>query len=198
MKSNYWQPLLTGILLSIVLGLSLPTYAVESEDSAQQEEPQKGPHNGRLLIEGEFVVELAIFEKGVPPEFRVWVTQKGQPVKPEEVSLKVVLTRLGNVEDNITFSPEDDFLRGSMEIYEPHSFVVSIMAEYGGQQFNWQYDNFEGRIKIGQEIADAMAIKTAIAGPATLVETGNWQRQWMLSAVSVLVLKARSKKCMSR
>jgi len=62
MKSNYWQPLLTGILLSIVLGLSLPTYAVESEDSAQQEEPQKGPHNGRLLIEGEFVVELAIFE----------------------------------------------------------------------------------------------------------------------------------------
>ena len=171
MKSNYWQPLLTGILLSIVLGLSLPTYAVESENSAQQEEPQKGPHNGRLLIEGEFVVELAIFEKGVPPEFRVWVTQKGQPVKPEEVSLKVVLTRLGNVEDNITFSPEDDFLRGSMEIYEPHSFVVSILAEYRGEQFNWRYDNFEGRTKIGQEIADAMAIKTATAGPATLVET---------------------------
>lgn len=171
MKSNYCQPLLTGLLLSTMLGLSLPTYAVESEDSAQQEEAQKGPHNGRLLIEGEFVVELAIFETGVPPEFRVWVTQKGQPVKPEEVSLAVVLTRLGNVEDNITFSPEDDFLRGSMEIYEPHSFVVSVKAEYRGQQFNWKYDNFEGRTKIGQEIADAMAIKTATAGPATLVET---------------------------
>ena len=171
MKSNYWQPLLTGLLLSTMLGVSLPIYAVESEDSAQQEEPQKGPHNGRLLIEGEFVVELAIFETGVPPEFRVWVTQKGRPVKPEEVSMNVVLTRLGNVEDNITFSPEGDFLRGSMEIYEPHSFVVSIMAEYRGQQFNWQYDNFEGRVKIGQEIADAMAIKTAIAGPATLIET---------------------------
>jgi cobalt-zinc-cadmium efflux system membrane fusion protein len=117
------------------------------------------------------VVELAIFEAGVPPEFRVWVTQQGQPVKPEEVALTVVLTRLGNVEDHISFSPQDDFLRGSLEIYEPHSFVVTIKAEYRGKRFSWQYDNFEGRTKIGQEIADAMDIKTAIAGPATLVET---------------------------
>jgi cobalt-zinc-cadmium efflux system membrane fusion protein len=171
MKNNYWQPLLTGLLLSAMLGLSLPINAVESQDKALQEEPQKGPHNGRLLIEGEFVVELAIFEAGVPPEFRVWVTQQGQPVKPEEVTLTVVLTRLGNVEDHISFSPQDDFLRGSLEIYEPHSFVVTIKAEYRGQRFSWQYDNFEGRTKIGQEIADAMDIKTAIAGPATLVET---------------------------
>jgi cobalt-zinc-cadmium efflux system membrane fusion protein len=171
MKNNYWQPLLTGLLLSAMLGLSLPINAVESQDKALQEEPQKGPHNGRLLIEGEFVVELAIFETGVPPEFRVWVTQEGQPVEPEEVALTVVLTRLGNVEDHISFSPQDDFLRGSLEIYEPHSFVVTIKAEYRGQRFSWQYDNFEGRTKIGQEIADAMDIKTAIAGPATLVET---------------------------
>ncbi|MFT4825272.1 MAG: cobalt-zinc-cadmium efflux system membrane fusion protein [Halioglobus sp.] len=171
MKNNYWQPLLTGLLLSAMLGLSLPINAVESQDKALQEEPQKGPHNGRLLIEGEFVVELAIFEAGVPPEFRVWVTQQGQPVKPEEVALTVVLTRLGNVEDHISFSPQDDFLRGSLEIYEPHSFVVTIKAEYRGKRFSWQYDNFEGRTKIGQEIADAMDIKTAIAGPATLVET---------------------------
>jgi cobalt-zinc-cadmium efflux system membrane fusion protein len=171
MKNNYWQPLLTGLLLSAMLGLSLPINAVESQDKALQEEPQKGPHNGRLLIEGEFVVELAIFEAGVPPEFRVWVTQQGQPVKPEEVTLTVVLTRLGNVEDHISFSPQDDFLRGSLEIYEPHSFVVTIKAEYRGKRFSWQYDNFEGRTKIGQEIADAMDIKTAIAGPATLVET---------------------------
>lgn len=171
MKCNYWQPRLIGIWFIALLGLSLTSHAIESLDSTQQEEPEKGSHNGRLLIEGEFVVELAIFESGVPPQFRVWVTQKGKPVKPEEVSLAVVLTRLGNIEDHISFSPQDDFLRGSLEIVEPHSFVVSVKAEYKGQRFSWQYDNFEGRTKIGQKMADAMSINTAIAGPATLVET---------------------------
>lgn len=171
MKSNYWQPRLIGILFIALLGLSLTSHAIESPDGTQQEEAEKGSHNGRLLIEGEFVVELAIFETGVAPEFRVWVTQKGKPLDPEEVSLTVVLTRLGNIEDHISFSPQDDFLRGSMEIVEPHSFVVSVKAEYKGQRFSWQYDNFEGRTKIGQKIADAMSINTAIAGPATLVET---------------------------
>ncbi len=32
----------------------------------------RGPNNGRLLAEGDFVLELAIFETGVPPEFRAW------------------------------------------------------------------------------------------------------------------------------
>ena len=37
-------------------------------------EPAKGPHRGRLLVDGDFALELAIFETGVPPEFRVWAT----------------------------------------------------------------------------------------------------------------------------
>ncbi len=169
MRKTFWQPLLIGVLLASFAGLSTPVIASETE--AKQEDPVKGPHRGRLLTEGGFVLELSIFETGVPPEFRVWVTNDGQPVTPEEVSLTVKLTRLGGIVDTIGFKPQDDFLRGDMEIYEPHSFVVTIIAHYQGKNFQWQYDNFEGRTTINPDAAEAMEISTEIAGPAVLTET---------------------------
>ena len=134
-------------------------------------EPEKGPHRGRLLTDGDFVLELTIFETGVPPEFRVWVTEKGQPVKPDDVDLTVKLIRLGDRVDNIGLKPQDDFLRGDTVIYEPHSFVVSIEAVYNGKTHRWEYDNFEGRTKISPEVAEAFGLETLIAGPAVLQET---------------------------
>lgn len=139
-------------------------------DEAAEAEPAKGPHNGRLLVDGDFVLELAIFETGVPPEFRVWVTDAGTPAAPDDVNLHVTLTRLGDVKDEIGFARQDDFLRGDTVIYEPHSFVVSIEAKYRGQTHSWSYDNFEGRTLIGAEIAAAFGLETEIAGEAVIKE----------------------------
>lgn len=141
-----------------------------SRGEVAEAEPAKGPHGGRLLIDGEFVLELAIFETGVPPEFRVWSTQAGAPVGPKDVDLHVTLTRLGGVKDEIGFAVQDDFLRGDTVIYEPHSFVVTIEARHGGATHRWQYDNFEGRTRIGPEVAEAFGLATDHAGPATIVE----------------------------
>lgn len=140
-----------------------------SHDKAEAE-PAKGPHGGRLLIDDDFVLELAIFETGVPPEFRAWVSKGGEAVRPDDVSLNVTLTRLGNKKDEIAFFVQDDFLRGDMVIYEPHSFVVTITASHEGKFYRWDYDNFEGRTRIGADIAEAFGLETEIAGPATIVE----------------------------
>lgn len=134
-------------------------------------EPAKGPHNGRLLVDGDLVLELAIFETGVPPEFRVWVSDTGAPADPADVELQVQLTRLGGVVDDIAFAPQDDFLRGDTVIYEPHSFVVTIDARYRGNTYHWAYDNFEGRTKIGADIAAAFELETEAAGEAVIHET---------------------------
>ena len=40
----------------------------------------KGPHGGRLLTEDKFALELAIYEQGVPPEFRAWFSLADQPI----------------------------------------------------------------------------------------------------------------------
>ncbi len=163
-----------ALILNVGVGLvslsSANTYA-SSAPAAEQTEPEKGPHRGRMLREGGFALELAIFETGVPPEFRVWFTNNGQAIDPKNVDLNVKLTRLGDVVDDINFYVQSDFLRGDMEIYEPHSFVVTITATYQGKTHRWQYDNFEGRTTIEQAVAEAMEIETGIAGPATLHQT---------------------------
>lgn len=142
-----------------------------ASDQTAAEEPERGPNNGRLLVDGDFVVELAIFETGVPPEFRAWVNDNGRPVPPEEVDLRVTLTRLGNEIDVIDFVPQGDFLRGTSTVHEPHSFVVSIEAANEGQRHRWEYESFEGRTRIAPEMAEAFGLATMSAGPALLKET---------------------------
>lgn len=134
-------------------------------------EPEKGPHRGRMLRDGNFTLELAIFETGVPPEYRAWLYQDNKPLAPETTELTVKLTRLGDVVDTIRFKPQGDFLRGDSVIYEPHSFVVSIEARHEGKTHTWQYDSFEGRTAIEPEVAAALEIQTEVAGPVQLKET---------------------------
>jgi cobalt-zinc-cadmium efflux system membrane fusion protein len=154
----------------VSLTASLPSYAA-SEQTVEEAEPEKGPNRGRMLREDDFAVELAIFETGVPPEFRVWVTKGGKAVDPSKVELNVKLTRLGDVIDDINFYQEGEYLRGDMVIYEPHSFIVSLTAKYQGRTYSWQYDNFEGRTRIEQKLAQAMEISTETVAPSTFHET---------------------------
>tara|TARA_R110002073_G_scaffold211794_7_gene372158 strand:- start:15531 stop:16772 length:1242 start_codon:yes stop_codon:yes gene_type:complete len=161
-----------SLLVFFLLAQGNAAVSFESSNAEQAEaEPEKGPHRGRMLKDGGFAVELAIFETGVPPEFRVWVAENDQPVNPSDVTLKITLTRLGGIEDEINFRPQGDFLRGDSVVYEPHSFVVTVNAQYRGKSHRWQYDNFEGRTSIEDEVARALDIGTSIAGPAVLKET---------------------------
>ena len=172
MNKALLHPLKLGLLLwSATLLFVTAGDTAFAVESAAQAEPEKGPHRGRMLRRDGFAIELSIFETGVPPEFRVWVTNDAQPVAPEQVTLSVNLTRLGGVIDAIKFTPQSDFLRGDMEIYEPHSFMVTVNARYQNKDYRWQYDNFEGRTKIEAAVAEAMEINTEIASGATLSET---------------------------
>ncbi|HEB56804.1 MAG TPA: HlyD family efflux transporter periplasmic adaptor subunit [Gammaproteobacteria bacterium] len=175
-----WIPLLLAISLTACDGMNpeslLPagshgeTTAAHPEHAAEIE-PEKGPHHGRLLRDGNFILELAIFETGVPPEFRAWATKDGKALNPETVDLSIRLTRLGGKTDEIKFKPQGDALRGDTVIYEPHSFIVTVNALHNGSTHTWQYDNFEGRTKIETAVAEALDIETSIAGPVVMQKT---------------------------
>jgi len=145
--------------------------AVASEEAAADEEYERGPNNGRMLIEKDFAIELAIFETGVPPEFRAWATEQGSPVATSEVDLVVTLTRLGNELNIIRFSPAGDALRGDSVVYEPHSFYVMVEARFRNSTFHWEYESLQGRTTITPEMITAFGITTEIAGPATLQQS---------------------------
>jgi membrane fusion protein, heavy metal efflux system len=131
----------------------------------------KGPHNGRILVDGPFAIELAIFETGVPPEYHAWPTLDGKPLPLDQVDLIVQLTRLGNKIEQFTFTPQGDYLRGDHVVREPHSFVVKVTATHAGKTHEWSYDSLEGRTTIAPDIAEAAGIRTEVAGGTRLVET---------------------------
>jgi cobalt-zinc-cadmium efflux system membrane fusion protein len=140
----------------------------DAEHDEGDVEFKKGPHGGRLLEEGDFAIELAIFETGVPPEIRAWASEDGQPITPEQVSLEVELGRFGGRTQKIGFAPAGDFLRGDAEVYEPHSFTVKVRAERSGKTHEFGYESLEGRVQVAAKEARDAGIDVAVAGPAPI------------------------------
>lgn len=177
------NPMLRNTLLVLIITavtlftanwlLNTPPASVETgmEMEAPVADYPRGPHNGRLLKQNDLAVEITIFETGVPPEFRVFAYRQDQPLPAGDISLNIELKRTGNVVDQISFSPEGEFLRGNAVVKEPHSFDVSVNAVYNGKTYQWQYQSYEGRTVIPATLANEAGIKTEIAGPASIIET---------------------------
>lgn len=170
--------LLPGTLLAVAIASTLiaacskapPSGQAENSHAAASSEYERGPHRGRMLRDGDFAVEVTIFEDGVEPEFRVYAYRGDKPLPPGEVDLSIELGRLGGKVDRFAFRPEGNFLRGDGVVTEPHSFDVTVNAAAGGRSHNWKYDSYEGRTTIAAEAAKAGGLKSEQAGPATIAE----------------------------
>ena len=132
---------------------------------------ERGPHNGRLLRDGDFALEVTIFETGVPPEFRFYAYKYDRPIAPDTVDITVELGRLGDQVDRFEFYPQGEYLRGDGVVIEPHSFDVTVTAQYSGDQYRWYYESYEGRTQIETGVAQAMGIEVALAMPGLIRET---------------------------
>ncbi|WP_309644897.1 efflux RND transporter periplasmic adaptor subunit [Phenylobacterium sp.] len=131
---------------------------------------ERGPHRGRMLREGDFAIEVTIFEEGVEPEFHVYAYRKNKPLDPKQVQLAVELRRLGGKTDRFAFAPQQDYLRGAGVVEEPHSFDVKVRAVEGGRTHQWAYASYEGRTAFSAEAARAGGVKTEVAGPVVMAE----------------------------
>lgn len=140
------------------------------DDGAAAPDYERGPHRGRMLRDGDFAVEMTIFEDGVEPEFHVYLYRGDKPIAPGEAGLAVELTRLGGEVNRFTFDPEGDFLKGRGVVAEPHSFDVKVTASEGGRQHVWRYASYEGRTTIAAAAAKAGGVRSERAGPATIGE----------------------------
>jgi cobalt-zinc-cadmium efflux system membrane fusion protein len=131
---------------------------------------ERGPHRGRMLRDGDFAIEMTIFEDGVDPEFHVYAYRNDKPVPPAQIQLSVELTRLGGRVDRFAFTPQGDFLRGGGVVREPHSFDVKVRAIENGRTHNWAYASYEGRTTITADAARAGGVKSERAGPVSVAE----------------------------
>lgn len=148
-----------------------PAESSEAAEGAAAEEYERGPHNGRMLRDGDFALEVTIFEEGVPPEYRVYAYRGDKPIAPRDVDLTIQLKRLDGEVNTFKFAAEQDFLRGDGVVIEPHSFDVAVAAREGGRRHRWEYASYEGRVTFPKEAAEAAGIAIERVGPASLSET---------------------------
>ena len=170
MSKSFFAPL-AGVLLAALMGCGAPEPQAITEPVAAAADFERGPHNGRLLRDGDFALEITIFEDGVPPAFRVYPYVGGAPIDPAGVRLAMAVSRLGGKVDQFVFRAEEEFLSATSSVVEPHSFDVRVSAARGNAASQWAYATYEGRTTIAAAAADEAGVKVEGAGPATMEET---------------------------
>ncbi|MDH4384861.1 MAG: efflux RND transporter periplasmic adaptor subunit [Caulobacter sp.] len=143
----------------------------EKKAEVEAGEYERGPHGGRLLRDGDFALEVKIFEEGPEPLYRLYAFLKDRPVDPRQVQATIALTRLGGRLDRFAFTAAEDYLTSPTVVAEPHSFDVSVAATHAGQAHSWSYPSYEGRTVITPDAAQAGGVKTERAGSAYLGES---------------------------
>jgi cobalt-zinc-cadmium efflux system membrane fusion protein len=123
-----------------------------------------------MLRDGDFALEVTIYEEGPEPLFRLYPYLKDKPVDPRQVQATIILGRTGPRIDRFTFTPENDYLTGPGVVSEPHSFDVTVTAAHAGKQHRWVYASYEGRTTIAADAARAGGVTVERVGPATLGE----------------------------
>ena len=126
-------------LLALAVGVSAcgqgAAEKVEGEVAAGDYE--RGPHRGRMLRDGDFALEITLYEEGPEPLFRLYPYVNDKPVDPGQVQAAITLSRLGPKTDRFVFTAENDYLASPGVVFEPHSFDVVVTAAHAGKQHRW-------------------------------------------------------------
>lgn len=163
--------ILAGLLAVMPLAACGDSAEEPAGEHGEAAGPEKGPHNGRMLRDGDFALEMTVFEDGVPPMFRVFPTRAGEKADPKGIELTVTLRRLDGEVNVFKFRPNGEALDGQGTVVEPHSFNVEVVAVENGKRHQWKYANPEGQTTIPAAMAKANGVEVETAGPAVIGET---------------------------
>lgn len=187
MNNTNLKPIIITVIIGLIvggliLGWDKPDETDEHHDdhhetahhlaaNDEENQPRTGPEGGKLFTTDDFSVEITIFEQGVEPQFRVYTYKNGKLLPPSETKLAITLSRLGAPAQLVQFTAQGDHLLGDQIIEEPHSFEVTIAAEWQNKTYHWKYDQVEARIEMSDNSLQSTGIKIQSAGPAIIKPT---------------------------
>ena len=88
---------IAAVLVSFLIACGRNESPVAGDGHGHGEAPatefERGPHRGRMLRDGDFALEVTIFETGVPPQFRLYAYRGDKLLPPGEVAPTIQLCK---------------------------------------------------------------------------------------------------------
>jgi nickel/cobalt exporter len=127
------EPYLMLFSAAVVIGVSIWMFVRTRRDEAAASAQERAPHGGKVIQTGHGLVELEVFESGVPPRFRLHAYSQSMAPQGFDGSQQVFIEtiRPGGVKQTFELKPSGPFLESTQDIPEPHAFEAVLSMGHG-------------------------------------------------------------------
>ncbi len=146
---------------AVIAGLALWMLWRTRREAKEEEAHEHGHSHGEVMQidTGHGVVELTVFETGVPPVFRLHFLNHGKPMSPPAAgTVKIETLRPDGGRQGFDFVSKGDFLESTTDIPEPHEFEATLSLGHGDHSHSYAVSFSEGghaHGEVGGEYQDA-------------------------------------------
>jgi len=114
--------------IAVPAGLKVP-----ARFAALAKGAKRAPHGGMMLDTGHGWLEIAVFEDGVPPRFRVYPCKaSGESVPlPKGTTVSIETARLDGSTQRFVFESGNGFWEATAVLPEPHEFIATVTMSHG-------------------------------------------------------------------
>jgi len=96
-----------------------------------------GHDDTKLIRTDHGIVNLSVFETGVPPVFRLMFMEHGKSFLPEPSSVIIETVRPGGARETFAFAKKEGFLESTTDIPEPHEFDLTLTLSHEGHAHSY-------------------------------------------------------------
>ena len=127
------EPYLMLLSAVVVIGVSIWMFMRTRRDELAAKAQRHAPHGGKIINTGHGIVELEVFETGVPPRFRVHAYDNTLAAKSFDDHDKVSIETLrpDGTKQVFEFQASGMYLESVQEIPEPHEFEAVVSMGHG-------------------------------------------------------------------
>ena len=124
----------------IVIGVAVWMFLRTRRDELAAKAHAQAPHGGKVINTGHGIVELEIFETGVPPRFRLHSYSPSMVATDFTATevLKIETLRRDGVQQVFEFKPCGAFLESIQEVPEPHEFEAVLSIGHGTHKHRFE------------------------------------------------------------
>jgi len=140
-----WFQVATGAII-VAMSLWMFTRIQREQCAAAAHEHQHGSHGGMMLDIGHGLLEISVFETGVPPRFRLYFFDlTSQPVNPSaDRPVTLETFRPDGAREKFEFKLCHDYLEATTSLPEPHEFKAKVILAHGGHSHTYEIQFVEG------------------------------------------------------